>query len=82
VRWDQIFVGDLIKIEDKQIVPSDVIILASSEQNGIAYCSTATLDGERTLKPKQSPSQTYEVYIRDKENFANGLSLKLFTTEP
>lgn len=41
-----------MNLVDKEKVPADVILLASSDSSGIAYCSTATLDGERTLKSK------------------------------
>ena len=35
-------------------VPADIIVLATSEKEGLGYVSTATLDGEQTLKPKQA----------------------------
>jgi magnesium-transporting ATPase (P-type) len=43
-----------VKVENNETVPADLIILATSELNGEAYCSTASLDGERTLKSKFS----------------------------
>jgi len=33
-------------------VPADLIILATSTRNGECFIQTATLDGERALKPK------------------------------
>jgi len=53
-HWEDPVVGSVIILKDKEHVPADVIVLATSEENGEGYCSTATLDGERTLKPKQS----------------------------
>jgi P-type E1-E2 ATPase len=47
-------VGDIVRLEDKEHVPADIIILATDQLNGEAYCSTATLDGERTLKSKEA----------------------------
>ena len=35
-------------------VPADMIVLATSDDEGLGYVSTATLDGEQTLKPKQA----------------------------
>jgi phospholipid-translocating ATPase len=55
-------VGDVIKLNEHTKVPADVIILATSEKNGSGYCSTATLDGEATLKPKQAVMQTQKLY--------------------
>jgi magnesium-transporting ATPase (P-type) len=54
MMWEDLKVGSIIKLVDKEHVPADIIILSSTEENGEAYCSTATLDGERTLKPKES----------------------------
>lgn len=53
-KWEELKVGDIVKLLDKQSVPADLIVMATSEPSGIAYCSTATLDGERTLKFKQA----------------------------
>lgn len=52
VFWEKLMVGDIIKLDEHAKVPADAIILATSEKNGSGYCSTATLDGEATLKPK------------------------------
>ncbi len=50
--WECLKVGNIVKVENNDTVPADLIILATSELNGEAYCSTASLDGERTLKSK------------------------------
>lgn len=50
--WKDVKVGDILFLKDKEIVPADVVILATNGDNGNTYCSTATLDGERTLKAK------------------------------
>jgi len=51
--WAHVEVGQILKIKSKEKVAADVVIIASSEANGVCYNSTANLDGERTLKPKQ-----------------------------
>jgi phospholipid-translocating ATPase len=51
-------VGDIIKLKEHDKVPADVIILATGDFNGAGYCTTATLDGEGTLKPKQAIMET------------------------
>ena len=52
VFWKDIKVGDIVKVEESKQVPADLIILATSDKDGQGYVSTATLDGEQTLKPK------------------------------
>jgi len=55
-------VGDIMLVKDKEILPCDVLILGTSEENGQCFCQTATLDGERTLKSKRAPKQTQELF--------------------
>lgn len=42
-------------------IPADMIILTSSEENGIAYINTMNLDGETNLKIKRSHPSTFNV---------------------
>ena len=48
-------VGDLIWIKNKEVIPADCLILATNDPSGKCYINTATLDGERNLKLKQAP---------------------------
>jgi len=52
--WENVEVGQVLKIHSKEKISADVVILASSDSSGVCYNSTANLDGERTLKPKQA----------------------------
>ena len=54
VFWKDVKVGDIIKVGENKWVPADLLVLATSDKDGQGYVSTATLDGEQTLKPKQS----------------------------
>lgn len=38
--------------------PADLILLASSSEGGIAFIETASLDGEKNLKPRNSFPET------------------------
>jgi len=60
VKAKDIVVGDLIKIEQDQDVPADMIILNSSNQDGVVYVETANLDGETNLKTFRALPETAE----------------------
>jgi len=48
-------VGDILYLEDKQIIPADCIVLQTTNETGAGdegFIQTAQLDGERNLKPK------------------------------
>ena len=57
-RWVDIKVGDIIKVNSEQAIPADIIVLSSSEPEGICYIETANLDGETNLKIKQARPET------------------------
>lgn len=57
-RWIDIKVGDIIKVNSEETIPADIIILSSSEPEGLCYIETANLDGETNLKIKQSKKET------------------------
>jgi phospholipid-translocating ATPase len=52
--WKNIKCGDIIKIFDNDEVPSDVVILATSDEEGACFIETRNLDGETNLKSRQS----------------------------
>lgn len=57
-KWEQIHVGDFVKVVRDQFFPADLIILSSSEPQAMAYIETSNLDGETNLKIRQGLSQT------------------------
>lgn len=58
VKWIDIKVGDIIRVESEEPFPADVVLLASSEPEGLCYIETANLDGETNLKIKQAIPET------------------------
>lgn len=67
--WKQLFCGDLIKLDNDQPVPADLLILTTSDEKGIAYVETKNLDGETNLKQKQANKTMLEHFLLDDELF-------------
>ncbi|EDU42693.1 plasma membrane calcium-transporting ATPase 4 [Pyrenophora tritici-repentis Pt-1C-BFP] len=57
-KWVNVAVGDIVRVESEQPFPTDLVLLASSEPEGLCYIETANLDGETNLKIKQAIPET------------------------
>ena len=51
--WQNIMVGDVVKVNKDQFFPADLLLLSSSYEDGICYVETMNLDGETKLKVKR-----------------------------
>ncbi|XP_040297928.1 phospholipid-transporting ATPase VB isoform X1 [Bufo bufo] len=51
--WKDVCVGDFVKLFSNEIIPADILLLYSSDQNGICHIETANLDGETNLKQRR-----------------------------
>ncbi|KAJ3259983.1 hypothetical protein HK103_001493 [Boothiomyces macroporosus] len=56
--WKDVNVGDIVKVEDMSHFPADLVVISSSEPDGLCYIETSNLDGETNLKIKQSLPET------------------------
>lgn len=53
VKWEDVQVGDIVKLERDDAAPADLVLLHAKGPNNIAYIETMALDGETSLKSKQ-----------------------------
>ena len=51
-------VGEIIKVEKDHFFPADLLLVSSTNDDGIAYVETMNLDGETNLKIKKALDQT------------------------
>lgn len=56
--WSEIRVGDIVKIQQDEYFPADLILISSSDTNGICYIETKNIDGETNLKHKLAVKET------------------------
>ena len=54
IKWQDIQVGDVVKLDRDSTAPADLALLHTSGENGVAYVETMALDGETNLKSKQT----------------------------
>lgn len=55
VRWCDIKIGDFVKVDQNEFFPADMLVIKSSEEEGVCYVETKNLDGETNLKHKSVP---------------------------
>ena len=44
--WEQVTIGDLVKVQKDEFFPADLLLIKSSATNGIASIETLNIDGE------------------------------------
>lgn len=65
-KWNEVKVGDIVRVENSEFFPADLVLLSSSEPEAICYIETSNLDGETNLKIRQGIQET--AHILDPED--------------
>ncbi len=66
VPWHKVEVGSVVLVVTGDdactpMIPSDLVLIATSSEDGTAFVETANLDGETNLKLREAPSETHKV---------------------
>ncbi|XP_034398992.1 phospholipid-transporting ATPase IA isoform X3 [Cyclopterus lumpus] len=61
VHWEKLAVGEVVRAANGDHLPADLVILSSSEPQGMCYIETSNLDGETNLKIRQGLQMTAEI---------------------
>lgn len=67
VKWQELDVGDIVKLERNEAAPADLALLYTSGENSVAYVETMALDGETNLKSKQTTASICTAVEREED---------------
>mmetsp|Transcript_18717 Transcript_18717/g.24115 ORF Transcript_18717/g.24115 Transcript_18717/m.24115 type:complete len:1378 (+) Transcript_18717:63-4196(+) len=54
VKWKNLSCGNLVVLKNGDELPADLVLIATSEAEGIAYIETSQIDGETNLKLRRA----------------------------
>lgn len=70
IKWQNLLVGDIVKIINNAFFPADMVLMSSSEPQAMAFIETSNLDGETNLKIRQAvPATASLLETRELLNF-------------
>jgi len=53
-KWEDLYVGDIVRVNESQYFPADMLIIYTPAPKGVCFIETKNLDGETNLKSKHS----------------------------
>lgn len=60
ITWSELVVGRLVRIKSNEYFPADLVLLSTSNDEGLCYIETSNLDGESNLKTRRALEQTWK----------------------
>ncbi|KAF5390550.1 hypothetical protein D9757_002774 [Collybiopsis confluens] len=78
--WEDIRVGDFVRIADNEPIPADVLICSTSDPENVAFIETKNLDGETNLKSRNAV--TGMTHLSDAESCANADGFRIMCDRP
>ncbi|KAK8579465.1 hypothetical protein V6N12_069790 [Hibiscus sabdariffa] len=66
LQWKKLQVGDIIRVKQDGFFPADILLLASTNADGVCYIETANLDGETNLKIRKALEKTWDYLTPEK----------------
>lgn len=67
IKWEDLNVGDIIKMERNDAAPADLALLHTSGANNVAFVETMALDGETNLKSRQTTASMSKIIINQED---------------
>ena len=68
-RWEDLSVGDIVRVRVDQTVPADILLLSSASSEGTCFLDTAAIDGETNLKQKVIPACFLDITKPEESKF-------------
>lgn len=78
--WEDVRVGDFIKVRCDEPLPADILICATSQEDNEAFVETKNLDGETNLKSRRAADGLQ--YLRSAEACAKSTSFRIDCDAP
>ncbi|KAL4463532.1 hypothetical protein ABPG72_014935 [Tetrahymena utriculariae] len=82
VYWQNLYIGDIVRVEENEQFPADILILQTTLTNGDCYVETKNLDGETNLKRKVGFAPQILQSIDISNNFEQLLNYQLKYEQP
>jgi len=67
IKWQDLNVGDIIRLDRNEAAPADLALLHTSGENNVAFVETMALDGETNLKSKQTTAVVSRTIIEPED---------------
>ncbi|KAK9063424.1 hypothetical protein SSX86_017294 [Deinandra increscens subsp. villosa] len=72
IPWKKLQVGDIVRVKQDGFFPADLLLLASTNPDGVCYTETANLDGETNLKIRKALEKTWDYVAPEKASEFKG----------